>query len=110
MGGGRGWLRGGSGRVFPPPGYRICTGSLGAFPPPSPPAKKATARQDQTGQASTDDGAWHHKAPDLTTAEVHSVDVKIGPLGFDSRNQLRLSIREPALRRDEGGIPDPGVR
>jgi hypothetical protein len=28
----------------------------GGFLPPSPPAKKATARQDQTGQTSTSDG------------------------------------------------------
>src|SRR6516164_5678461 len=74
-----------------------CSGNL---LPPSPPTEKPTASKDQTGQASTDDGAWRHKAPDLTTAEVHSVDVKIGPLGFDSRNQRRLGIREPALRCD----------
>jgi len=29
----------------------------GRLLPPSPPAEKATARQDQTGKASTDDGA-----------------------------------------------------
>src|SRR5215471_13640790 len=29
----------------------------GDLPPPSPPAEKATARQDQTGKASTSDGA-----------------------------------------------------
>ena len=34
-----------------------CAGSLGDFAPPSPPAEKATARCDQTGQASTGDGA-----------------------------------------------------
>jgi hypothetical protein len=28
--------------------------------PPSPPAEKATARQDKAGQAGTDDRAWHH--------------------------------------------------
>ena len=33
-----------------------CAGSLGDFAPPSPPAEKATARCDQTGQASTGDG------------------------------------------------------
>jgi hypothetical protein len=31
--------------------YRICAGCSGDFPPPSPPAEKATARQDQAGQA-----------------------------------------------------------
>jgi hypothetical protein len=30
---------------------------LGGLLPPSPPAEKATARQDQAGQSSTDDGA-----------------------------------------------------
>src|SRR6516164_7284596 len=83
-----------------------CSGNL---LPPSPPAEKATASQDQPWKSRTDDGTWRHKAPDLTTAEVHSVDVKIGPLVFDSRNQRRLSIREPALRRDEGRIVDPRV-
>jgi hypothetical protein len=34
-----------------------CAESSGAFPPPSPPDEKATARQDQAGQASTGDGA-----------------------------------------------------
>ena len=29
----------------------------GDLPPPSPPAEKATARQDQAGQSSTNDGA-----------------------------------------------------
>ena len=33
-----------------------CAESSGAFLPPSPPAEKATARQDQAGQASTHDG------------------------------------------------------
>jgi hypothetical protein len=34
--------------------------SSGALLPPSPPAEKATARQDQAGKASTGDGAWHN--------------------------------------------------
>jgi hypothetical protein len=29
---------------------------------PSPPAEKATARQDQAGQASTSDGGGHYEA------------------------------------------------
>jgi hypothetical protein len=32
---------------------RACVGCLGDFPPPSPPAEKATARQEQAGKAST---------------------------------------------------------
>src|SRR5262249_34989552 len=35
----------------------ICTESSGDFLPPSPPAEKASARQDQAGNASTGDGA-----------------------------------------------------
>src|SRR5262249_8461722 len=34
-----------------------CVENLSGFLPPSPPAEKATARQDQAGQASTGDGA-----------------------------------------------------
>jgi len=45
------------------PRKRPCTGraarSSGDFPTPSPPAGKATARQDQAGQAGTGDGAGH---------------------------------------------------
>src|SRR3981189_815039 len=33
--------------------------SSGGLPPPSPPAEKATARQDQAGQSSTGDGGGH---------------------------------------------------
>jgi hypothetical protein len=36
--------------------YEHCAGSSGALLSPSPPAEKATARQDQAGQASTGDG------------------------------------------------------
>jgi len=34
-----------------------CAGSSGDLLPPSPPGEKATARQDQSGQSGTDDGA-----------------------------------------------------
>jgi hypothetical protein len=34
---------------------------LSAFPPPSPPAEKATARQDQAGKTRTGDGAGSAK-------------------------------------------------
>jgi hypothetical protein len=36
---------------------RVCVETLGDLLPPSPPAEKATARQDQAGKASTSDGA-----------------------------------------------------
>ena len=49
-------------RQAPQKGYG-CTGSSGNLPPPSPPAEKATAREDQAGKASADDGTrdcgWH---------------------------------------------------
>ena len=38
---------------------RYAAGNSGGFLPPSPPAEKATARQDQAGQPSTDDGAGY---------------------------------------------------
>jgi hypothetical protein len=38
----------------------LCSSSL---PPPSPPAEKATARQNHSGQASTGDGAGDGRAP-----------------------------------------------
>src|SRR5262245_58787309 len=34
-----------------------CAGSSGDLPPPSPPAEKTTARQDQAGKTSTGDGS-----------------------------------------------------
>jgi hypothetical protein len=40
--------------------------------PPSPPAK-ATAREDQTGKASTGNGAGHQLASDFTTGKIHCV-------------------------------------
>jgi hypothetical protein len=47
------------------------SGSLGDLPP-SPPAEKATARQDQAGQASTSDGSG-----DTTGMRVTSEDVRL---------------------------------
>jgi hypothetical protein len=38
---------------------RVCVETLSDLLPPSPPAEKATARQDQAGQSSTDDGAGY---------------------------------------------------
>jgi hypothetical protein len=46
-----------------------CAGSSGDLLPPSPPAEKATARQDQTRKPSTDDGTgdrrWFGRGDDL---------------------------------------------
>jgi hypothetical protein len=65
---------------------------------PSPPAEKATACQDQARQASAYNGAGDSSqwAPDLTTAEIHSVDVKVCRSAFESRNQARLGLRDTA--------------
>src|SRR5437660_550030 len=39
----------------------LFAGTSGDFLPPSPPAEKATARQDQAGKASTGDGRGHRR-------------------------------------------------
>src|SRR5262249_16007786 len=39
-----------------------CSGSSGGLLPPSPPAEKATARQDQARQSGTNDGTRHTNA------------------------------------------------
>jgi hypothetical protein len=43
------------------------------LPPPSPPAEKATARQDQAGKARAGDGGGHQLASDFTTGKIHCV-------------------------------------
>ena len=75
--------------------------------PPSPPAEKTSARQDQTRQSSTGDGTWDRSqfAPDLATGEGCGVDVKIGQSAFDSRDQRRLSLRDRP-HPNEGRIVD----
>src|SRR6516164_7789829 len=57
-----------------------CARCSGDLPPPSPPAEKATACQNQAGQSRTGDGAGDNKlASDLTTARVsYGVDIKVG--------------------------------
>ena len=50
--------------------------SLSAFLPPSPPAEKATAREDQARQSGTGDGTGHgQEAANLATRERCAVDV-----------------------------------
>jgi hypothetical protein len=58
--------------------------SSGGLPPPSPPAEKASARQDQTRQAGTDDGAGTETSATL----INIVNVDLGqplavPLFFE---------------------------
>jgi hypothetical protein len=72
--------------------------------PPSPPAEKATARQDQAGQSSTDDGSGDKLGSDFTTGIDHGVYVKIALSAQNSRDEVRLGLREPAMGGDEGGI------
>ena len=46
--------------------------------PPSPPAEKATARQDQAGKASADDGAGDGElASDFANGEWDIVNVRV---------------------------------
>jgi hypothetical protein len=46
----------------------------------SPPGEKTTARQDQTGQASTDDGAGDKLTSDFTTRKIGGVNVEISEM------------------------------
>ena len=79
--------------------------SSGDLLPPSPPAEKATAREDQAGQSSTDDGAGDNKlGSDFTTPIVHGVYIQIALIAQNSRDEVRLGLREPAMGGDEGGI------
>ena len=87
--------------------------SSGDLLPPSPPAEKATARQDQAGQSRTDDGAGDSSqlASDLTTGEIRSVDVKVGLSAFDPRDQRRLGLRNSTREHgDKGRIVDQRLR
>src|SRR5262249_60799164 len=60
------------GRNSETPPVRVCTPQRcsGDLLPPSPPAEKATAGQDQAGKASTSDGARY----DSGTAQQHVVE------------------------------------
>src|SRR5690242_14686089 len=56
--------------------YCVVAGSSGDLLPPSPPAEKATARQDQAGQSGTDNGTGHgQQSPNLASWEHCGVDV-----------------------------------
>ena len=48
-----------------------CAGCSGDLPPPSPPAEKATARQDQAGKSSTGDGACPRRSCASPRAAMH---------------------------------------
>ena len=53
-------------------------GAQTAFLPPSPPAEKATARQDQAGQASTDDGTGNRSSRSGHLNEVNEARARLG--------------------------------
>jgi hypothetical protein len=74
--------------------------------------QQTTASGNEARQSGTDDGAGNRRqlASDLTTGVDHSVDVKIGLSAFDSRDQRRLGLWEPALEGDEGRIVDQRLR
>jgi len=52
-----------------------------AFLPPSPPAEKATARQDQTGQAGTGDGAGNGRSRSGHLNAVNEARACLGRIG-----------------------------
>jgi hypothetical protein len=56
-----------------------CSGNL---PPPSPPREQAAASDDEAGEATANDGAWHQLASDFTTGIVRGVNVKISEMGL----------------------------
>ena len=87
--------------------------SSGGLLPTSPPGEQPTASQQQAGQARADDGAGDSSqlAPDLTTGEIRSVDVKVGLSAFDPRDQRRLGLRNSTREHgDKGRIVDQRLR
>src|SRR5262249_10333421 len=74
--------------------YEHCAGSSGDLLPPSPPAEKATAREDQAGQASTGDGAGDGVGP------KRQIDVK------DSSPPAAFAVDQ--LEREVSGRPAVG--
>jgi hypothetical protein len=79
-----------------------CAGCSGDFLTASPPGEKATARQDLARKSSTGDGAGDRDTDgkqlrsELSTGVLCGVDVEIGQPAFDSPDQRRLGLREPA--------------
>src|SRR5262249_30858072 len=73
--------------------------------PPSPPSEKTTARQNETRQSSADDGSGDKLGSDFTTHIVHGVYIKIGLSAQNSRDEVRLGLRDVyAMGGDESGI------
>jgi hypothetical protein len=64
-------------------------GRSGDLLPPSPPAEKATARQDEAGKASTDDGTEEEFASDATMAVTNNAgpDCRARLEGFEARSR-----------------------
>jgi hypothetical protein len=78
---------------------------LGDFLTASPPSEKSTARQHETRQSSADDGSGDKLGSDFTTHIVHGVYIKIALVAQNSRDQVRLGLRDGhAMGGDEGGI------
>jgi hypothetical protein len=67
-----------------------CAGCSGDFLPPSPPAEKATARQDQAGQASAGDGSRD------------SVELQIEYRASTHSPSFTLEVEENAIGRKRG--------
>jgi hypothetical protein len=74
------------------------------------PGQKSTASQDQARHSGTDDGPWdcntegEQLGSKLSTKKIRIVDVKVGVPAFDSRDQRRLGLLQPALHGDEHRI------
>src|SRR5262249_27060494 len=65
---------------------------------------KSAARQHETRQSSADDRSGDKLGSDFTTAIDHGVYIKIALSAQNSRDEVRLSLREPAMGGDEHRI------
>jgi hypothetical protein len=75
----------------------------GDFLPPSPPAEKANVRQDQAGQASTDDGAGDRNTspfpePAMAASSFSKASLGRFPQWSDARQRLSGHVRQRIKR------------
>jgi hypothetical protein len=77
-------------------------GCSGDLLPPSPPGEKTTARQDQAGQASTDDGARHGSCG---VYQDRSGEMSTGAVAHDMKNlgDIEWLPRHDATKREKIG-------
>ena len=79
------------------------SGSSGVLLPPSPPADKAAASKDQTGQASTGDRSWHRRRSDLEREAVVRPAPPCPDIGAGRHAETREGGAVPAAVPDRGG-------